>query len=66
MAFIKLNTKAHRIKRSVFVETIINEIQTINFTVEIARLHAELCAHLMEQGRFIGAHDLIIAATASV
>lgn len=60
----RASTEARRLKRSAFVESIINEIPVLNFTIEIARIHAELCAYLMEQGQLIGAHDLIIAATA--
>ena len=60
----RANTEARRLKRSAFVETIINEIPIIDFTLEVARLHAEIYAYLAERGQLIGAHDLIIAATA--
>lgn len=58
------DTKARKLKRSAFVESILSEIPIINFTPEVARLHAEIYAHLAKQGQLIGAHDLIIAATA--
>lgn len=60
----RANTKARYLKRSAFVETILAEVPIVDFTAEIARLHAELHAHLIEQKQPIGAHDLIIAATA--
>ena len=62
----RANTEARRLKRSAFVETIINEIPIIDFTLEAARLHAEIYAYLAEKRQLIGAHDLIIAATALV
>lgn len=58
------DTKARRLRRSAFVEAIISKIPALDFTVEAARIHAELYAHLAKKGRLIGAHDLIIAATA--
>ena len=64
MGVCRANTEARRLKRSAFVETIINEIPIIDFTLEVARLHAEVYAYLAEQGQLIGAHDLMIAATA--
>lgn len=60
----RATTESRRLKRAAFVETIISEIPVLTFTVEVARIHAELCAYLMEKGQLIGAHDLIIAATA--
>src|SRR5438105_2019784 len=56
--------KARRLRRSAFVEMIISKIPALEFTVEAARMHAELYVHLTKKGRIIGAHDLIIAATA--
>lgn len=53
-----------RLKRIAIIESILAEISVLDFTTEIARLHAEICAHLAKKGKMIGAHDLIIAATA--
>jgi predicted nucleic acid-binding protein len=39
-------------------------VPVVDFTAEVARVHAELLATLMTQGQLIGAHDLLIAATA--
>jgi tRNA(fMet)-specific endonuclease VapC len=46
------------------VEHIAATVPVISFTAEIARVHAQLRANLVRTGRIIGAHDLIIAATA--
>jgi len=56
--------KAHQLKRSVFVENILQSIPILDFTLEAARIHAELYAFLAKKGKLIGAHDLLIAATA--
>lgn len=60
----RANTEDRRLKRAAFVEAIISQIPTLEFTLELARIHAELYAYLAEKGQLIGAHDLIIAATA--
>jgi len=39
-------------------------LQVLDFTREVARVHAEIHADLAIQGRLIGAHDLMIAPTA--
>ncbi len=53
-----------RARRSAFVEAILARLPVLDFTTEVARVHAGLFATLARQGRLIGAHDLIIAATA--
>lgn len=58
------NTEARHLKRTTFVETIISKIKIIDFTKAESRIHAKLYAHLHKTGNMIGAHDLIIAATA--
>jgi tRNA(fMet)-specific endonuclease VapC len=58
------NHEARRVKRSAFVEAIITRIPALDFTTDSARLHAELYTSIAKQGHRIGAHDLIIAATA--
>lgn len=60
----RADTEAKRLKRAAFVEAIINEIPIIDFTPEAARIHAEMYSYLARRGQLIGAHDLIIAATA--
>ena len=51
-------------RRSAFVAAILSHFPAIEFDMEIARVHAELFALLASKGQQIGAHDLIIAATA--
>lgn len=58
------NSKSRKLKRSAFVEAILKSIAILDFTEEIARLHAEVDYYLSKKGMQIGAHDLIIAATA--
>jgi predicted nucleic acid-binding protein len=60
----RASSEARRLKRTAFVEAILAEISILDFTKEIARIHAEIYAYLAEKGQLIGAHDLIIAATA--
>ncbi len=57
------NTAARRAKRSAFVETMLSAIDVLDFTREVARLHADITAALRTKGRLIGSHNLIIAAT---
>ena len=46
------------------VEHLLAQLTAIDFDLEIARLHARLGADLAAKGTPVGAHDLIIAATA--
>ena len=50
--------------RSEFVEDVLARIEAIDFDLPVARRHAELWAKLEKAGQMIGAHDLLIAATA--
>jgi len=59
-------TEAQKNRRSAFVESILAKIPILSFETEEARVHAGLFATLAKQGKMIGAHDLIIAATAIV
>jgi tRNA(fMet)-specific endonuclease VapC len=60
----RANTEARRVRRSAFVEAVLSGVEVLDFTVGAARLHAEICVELENKGQKIGAHDLIIAATA--
>lgn len=53
-----------RDRRRQFVEELLNTLPTIPFDLDIARQHARLWAQLASAGEAIGAHDLLIAATA--
>lgn len=58
------DNKTRQIKQSAFVESILANIPALGFTSETARIHAELYTHLSKMGKLLGAHDLMIAATA--
>jgi tRNA(fMet)-specific endonuclease VapC len=46
------------------IEILLDCFSIVDFDLEIARLHARLGADLAARGTAVGAHDLIIAATA--
>jgi tRNA(fMet)-specific endonuclease VapC len=46
------------------VEHLLAQLTMVDFDLDIARLHARLGADLAARGAAVGAHDLIIAATA--
>ena len=60
----RANTEARRERRLAFVEAVISGVGVLDFTIAAARVHAEIYADLAKKGQMIGAHDLIIAATA--
>ena len=64
MGVHRANTEERRQRRSTFVEAVISGVGVLDFTVPAARVHAEIYAQLAKKGQMIGAHDLIIAATA--
>lgn len=53
-----------RIRRLAFVDALLDIIPVATFGLPEARRHAELWAELTRTGKMIGAHDLLIAATA--
>ena len=64
MGVHRANTEERKIRRSAFVEAIISGVGVVDFSLASARIHAEIYAELAMKGQMIGAHDLIIAATA--
>jgi len=56
--------KERRGRREAFVETLLSRLPVIAFDLIAARSHARLWAQLAANGVTIGAHDLLIAATA--
>ena len=60
------NSDARRTRRSAFVESILAKLPVLGFYAEEARIHAGLFATLTKKGQLIGAHDLLLAATAIV
>jgi len=57
------STKRH-LKRSAFVEKVIELFPVYNFEISIARIYSEIWSDLSSKGIQIGAHDLIIGSTA--
>lgn len=57
-------TKARRPRREAFVELILRVWPVLPFDTLAARVHARIWSDLASKGVVIGAHDLIIAATA--
>jgi tRNA(fMet)-specific endonuclease VapC len=64
MGVHRADTEERKQRRFAFVEAIIAGVGVLDFTVAVARVHAEIYAELAKKGQLIGAHDLIIAASA--
>lgn len=59
-----LADRRHKAARGAFVNRVLSTIPIEPYDLEVARVHAELLAHVRRAGRPRGAHDLLIAATA--
>jgi predicted nucleic acid-binding protein len=53
-----------RMKRAAFVEKVLEQYALYPFDLAAARVYADLWATLQKRGTQVGAHDLMIAATA--
>jgi tRNA(fMet)-specific endonuclease VapC len=60
----RLRSSARKIRAEAWVEEILAALPVLPFDVSCARAHARLGALLARKGITIGAHDLIIAASA--
>lgn len=60
----RADTESRRLKRQAFVEKVIELFPVFPFDTSIARIYARIWASLVHKGYTIGAHDLMIAATA--
>jgi len=60
----RADTQKRRIRRSSYVEKVLEHYALYPFELGAARIYAELWATLQRKGVRIGAHDLMIAATA--
>ena len=60
----RADSTKRRLKRSAYVEKVIELFPIYVFEISIARIYAELWSDLSKKGLQIGAHDLIIGATA--
>ena len=60
----RADSEARRLKRQAFVEKVIEQFPVFSFDVAAARIYARIWASLIQRNFTVGAHDLIIAATA--
>lgn len=60
----RADSEKRRLARGAFVEKIIQTFPLYPFDLNTARIYAKLWANLAKKGVAIGAHDLMIAATA--
>lgn len=60
----RADSPQRRLRREAFVEGILSSIPVLPFDLRVARTHAQILAQLAAAGQLIGAHDLLIAATA--
>jgi len=60
----RADSEKKRIKRSAYVEKVIELFPIYPFGIDTARVYAQLWATLLRKGVQIGAHDLIVASTA--
>ena len=60
----RANTEKRRLKREAYVEKVIEAFPAYPFDMSAARIHARIWARLAKKGITVGAHDLIIGATA--
>jgi tRNA(fMet)-specific endonuclease VapC len=60
----RAQTPEQRTLREAFVEQVLAALPVVLFDLVVARIHARLWAELAAQGITVGAHDLLIAATA--
>jgi tRNA(fMet)-specific endonuclease VapC len=60
----RADSALRRARRERFVEAVLSAVAVYPFDLDVARVHARVWADLAAAGCRIGAHDLIIAATA--
>lgn len=60
-----LGTRKKAATRNAFVEDVLAAIPVITYDVAVAEAHARLLVEVRRQGTPRGAHDLLIAATAT-
>jgi tRNA(fMet)-specific endonuclease VapC len=60
----RAETPKRRMRRAAYVEKVIEQFALYPFDLAAARVYADLWATLQKRGIQIGAHDLMIAATA--
>jgi len=62
---VELADARRRPDRAAYVDDVLATVPVEDYTLDVAAAHARLLAHVRRTGRPRGAHDLIIAATAT-
>jgi tRNA(fMet)-specific endonuclease VapC len=57
--------EAHRQRRASHLDAILTSMPIVDYTLEVARVHARLAVRAMSLGKPRPAHDMIVAATAA-
>lgn len=60
----RADSESRRLKREAFVQKVIDTFPVYPFDISAARIYADVWASFLKKGVPIGAHDLLIAATA--
>ncbi len=60
----RARTMAQKERRNAYVEAVLTQMTVLPFDLAVARVHSAISAELDRIGRQVGAHDLMIAATA--
>ena len=60
----RADSESRKLKREAFVQKVIDTFPIYPFDISAARIYADVWASLLKKGVPIGAHDLLIAATA--
>lgn len=60
----RADTDERKLRRQAFVEKVIESFPVFPFDLMVARIYARIWAAIAQKGWTVGAHDLIIAATA--
>ncbi|HDI60063.1 MAG TPA: type II toxin-antitoxin system VapC family toxin [Desulfobacteraceae bacterium] len=60
----RADSEARKRHRSAFVEKVIDIFPVFIFDTQVARIYADIWASLQKKGVIIGAHDMMIGATA--
>lgn len=56
--------EARKQRRALHVEAVLASVPTVDYTLDVARVHARLAVQALSLGRRRSAYDMIIAATA--
>jgi tRNA(fMet)-specific endonuclease VapC len=60
----RADTEERKLRRQAFVEKVIESFPVFPFDLMVGRIYARIWAAIARKGWTVGAHDLIIAATA--